>query len=248
MGRGIRSGRARAAGEPIGPIVVDYNSSLAERAVPEWQATLDALQALPEIGTEAPVGYGGLTFTAAAFGGGFVYEALAGAAGRITIRIESLLLWDDEENNRQSGLTLVDACASKEKVLYAYPGRHNQVPRFEVDNSARFFVRISAGSARHRPDLTAVRSPASVRSPIPLPHLDRASEHKEPGHSAPRLSGTRTVLSAKDIGAPPAFRSFLLPAPGGPCDSLPRPVATEIPDPPRKPCGFRDAAKAESSE
>jgi len=60
---------------------------LAERAVPEWQATLDALQELPEIGTEGPVGYGGgitlgtaigipLTaieprITAAIFGGGF---------------------------------------------------------------------------------------------------------------------------------------------------------------------------------
>ena len=34
-------------------IVVDYSTSLAERAVPEWQATIDALQALPEIGAEA---------------------------------------------------------------------------------------------------------------------------------------------------------------------------------------------------
>ncbi|MEU4352363.1 hypothetical protein [Streptomyces sp. NPDC023838] len=58
-----------------------------------------------------------MSFTAAAFGGGFVYEALAGAAGQTTIRIEFLLLWDDKENNRQSGLALVDACASKEKVL-----------------------------------------------------------------------------------------------------------------------------------
>jgi hypothetical protein len=38
---------ARAAGEPIDTIVIDYNTSLAERAVPEWRATLDALQALP---------------------------------------------------------------------------------------------------------------------------------------------------------------------------------------------------------
>lgn len=83
--------QARAAGEPIGPIVTDFNASLAERAVPEWQATLDALQALPEIGTEAPIGYGGMTLgtavglmltavepriTAAAFGGVLVYEAL----------------------------------------------------------------------------------------------------------------------------------------------------------------------------
>ncbi|MFD8000963.1 dienelactone hydrolase family protein [Streptomyces mirabilis] len=148
--------QARAAGEPIGPIIVDFNGSLAERAVPEWQATLDALQALPEIGSEAPVGYGGMTLgtatglmlaaiepriTAAAFGGVFVYEALTEAAGRITIPIEFLLPWDDEEINRQAGLALFDACASKEKALHAYPGRHNQVPGFEVDNSARFFLR-----------------------------------------------------------------------------------------------------------
>ncbi|MFF4733723.1 dienelactone hydrolase family protein [Streptomyces mirabilis] len=148
--------QARAAGEPIGPIIVDFNGSLAERAVPEWQATLDALQALPEIGPEAPVGYGGMTLgtatglllaaiepriTAAAFGGVFVYEALTEAAGRITIPIEFLLPWDDEEINRQAGLALFDACASKEKALHAHPGRHNQVPGFEVDNSARFFLR-----------------------------------------------------------------------------------------------------------
>jgi dienelactone hydrolase len=148
--------QARAAGGPIGPIIVEFNGSLAERAVPEWQATLDALQALPEIGPEAPVGYGGMTLgtatglllaaiepriTAAAFGGVFVYEALTEAARQITIPIEFLLPWDDEEINRQAGLALFDACASKEKALHAYPGRHNQVPGFEVDNSARFFLR-----------------------------------------------------------------------------------------------------------
>ena len=49
--------QARAAGEPEGPIVVRYNAHLAERAVPEWQATLDTLQELPEIGAGGPVGY-----------------------------------------------------------------------------------------------------------------------------------------------------------------------------------------------
>jgi hypothetical protein len=124
--------------------------------VPEWQATLDALQALSEIGTEAPIGYGGMTLgtatglmltaiepriTAAALGGVLVYEALIEAAGQITIPIEFLLPWDDEEIDRQSGLALFDAFASKEKTLHANPGRHNQVPRFEIDNSARFFLR-----------------------------------------------------------------------------------------------------------
>src|SRR4051794_26149526 len=106
------AGRAREAGEPIGPIVIEYNTALAERAVPEWQATLDALQALPEIGTEAPVGYSGMTLgtaiglplvaiepriTAATLGGVFAYEALTEAARQVTIPVLFLLPWDDEE-------------------------------------------------------------------------------------------------------------------------------------------------------
>jgi hypothetical protein len=51
-----------------------------------------------------------------------------------------LLPWDDEEIDRQSGLALFDAFASKEKTLHANPGGHHQVPWFEVDNSARFFA------------------------------------------------------------------------------------------------------------
>jgi len=147
---------ARAAGEPIDTIVIDYNCSLAERAVPEWRATLDALEALPEIGTEAPVGYGGMTLataigvpltaiepriTAAVFGAAFVYDAATEAAGRITIPIQFLLPWDDEEISRQHGLALFDAFASKEKTLHAVPGGHREVPWFEVENSARFFQR-----------------------------------------------------------------------------------------------------------
>jgi pimeloyl-ACP methyl ester carboxylesterase len=53
--------QAMAAGETerVESITVRYGTALAQRAVPEWQATLDALQQLPEIGTEAPIGYGG---------------------------------------------------------------------------------------------------------------------------------------------------------------------------------------------
>jgi dienelactone hydrolase len=148
--------RARAAGEPIGPITVAYNTALTERAVPEWQATLDALQALPEIGTEAPVGYSGMTLgtaiglslaavepriAAATFGGVLVYEALTEAAREVTIPILFLIPWDDEEIDRQSELALFDAFASTEKTLHANPGRHNQTPRFEIDAEARFYAR-----------------------------------------------------------------------------------------------------------
>ncbi|GGK92192.1 hypothetical protein [Nocardia jinanensis] len=147
--------QARAAGEPIAPIVIDYNMSLAERAVPEWQATLDALQALPEIGGQAPIGYGGMTLgvatgltltaveariAALSLGGVFVSDALIEAAGKITVPVEYRIPWDDEEFDRTSGIALFDAFASKEKILHAHSGRYNQVPEYERVSAARFFA------------------------------------------------------------------------------------------------------------
>jgi dienelactone hydrolase len=145
---------------------------VAERAVPEWQAILDALQKLPEIDTEAPIGYGGgislgtaigvpLTaveprITAAIFGAGFVvYEALIEAARRITVPIQFLLAWDDEHVDRQSALALFDAFASKEKTLHANSGDHRTIRWIGVDNE--FLVRhlgqpntVSCRCDRHR--------------------------------------------------------------------------------------------------
>ena len=147
--------RTMAAGEPVGPIVVRYNAHLAERAVPEWQATLDALQELPEIGAEGPVGYFGLNMgtaigvplavaepriTAAVFGL-FWPEPLAETARQITIPVEFMLQWDDEHIPRQSGLALFDAFASTEKTLHANAGTHKELPRFEAGSAVRFFAR-----------------------------------------------------------------------------------------------------------
>jgi dienelactone hydrolase len=144
-----------AAGERVGPIVVRYNLHLAERAVPEWQATLDALQELPQIGTGGPVGYLGLNMgtaigvplvaiepriTAAVFGQ-FWPDPLAETARRITIPIEFDLQWDDEHIPREAGLALFDAFASKEKTLHANAGAHKELPRFEADSAVRFFAR-----------------------------------------------------------------------------------------------------------
>ncbi|WP_179473778.1 dienelactone hydrolase family protein [Mycolicibacterium vinylchloridicum] len=147
--------RARAAGEPIAEIVIDYSWSLAQRAVPEWQRTLDALQALPDIGL-GPVGYGGMTLgvvtgvllaaaepriRAASFGAAFVDDALIEAAGRVTIPIEYRIPWDDEEFNRDCAVALFTAFASTEKSLHARSGGHYPVPDDERDSSARFFAR-----------------------------------------------------------------------------------------------------------
>jgi len=147
--------RARAAGEPEGPIVVRYNAHLAALAVPEWQATLDALQELPEIGADGPVGYFGLNMgtaigvplvavepriTAAVLGQHWP-DVLAEKAKQITIPIEFDMQWDDEHIPRAAGLALFDAFASREKTLHANAGRHKELPRFEVDSAVRFFAR-----------------------------------------------------------------------------------------------------------
>jgi alpha-beta hydrolase superfamily lysophospholipase len=148
---GLQQAMAAGDTERVASISVDYGIALAERAVPEWQATLDALRQLPEIGTEAPIGYGGgitlgtgigipLTaaeprITAAIFGGGFVvHDAMIEAAKRITVPVQFLLPWDDEHVDRYSALALFDAFASKEKTLHANPGDHRTVRWSGIDD------------------------------------------------------------------------------------------------------------------
>lgn len=144
----------RAAGRSMAATIAAYNGSLAERAVPEWRATIDALQELPEIGAEVPIGFSGMTLasaigiplaavddriTAAIFGGVFVYEAITRAARQVTIPIEFLLPWNDDEIDRESGMALFDAFASQDKTLHAFPGSHFRVPIERIDT--RFFAR-----------------------------------------------------------------------------------------------------------
>jgi dienelactone hydrolase len=147
--------RARAAGEPLGAITSEFNGSIAERAVPEWMATLDDLQTLPEIG-DGPVGYSGMTLAteigarlvasdprigAAALGGAFASEALIEVARRITVPVQYLLAWDDPEIDRESTFALFDALSSREKTLHGNPGPHSKVPWFETEDGGRFFAR-----------------------------------------------------------------------------------------------------------
>jgi pimeloyl-ACP methyl ester carboxylesterase len=150
--------RADEAGESIAPIVERYATSVARRAVPEWRRVIDALQELPEIGDETPVGYGGgITLgtgigialaaaepriRAAIFGGGFIVnELLLETARTITVPVLFLLQWHEELVDRQSALALFDAFGSTEKTMHANPGGHREVPAFELDDSARFLAR-----------------------------------------------------------------------------------------------------------
>jgi dienelactone hydrolase len=150
-----------AASEGIGPLIPDYNATIAAQAVPEWRETLDALQQLDQIGADGPVGYTGLSMggavgvrliaadsrITAAVLGLVASDGLTEAAASITIPVEFLLQWHDEAMPLDSGLALFDAFASAEKTLHANVGLHRDVPLFEVESSARFFARHLLGSA-----------------------------------------------------------------------------------------------------
>src|SRR4051812_15055063 len=144
--------RAMQAGEPVDEIFESLVGPLVQNAAPEWQTTLDALLALPEIG--GPVGYSGWTAlgirlaviepriaAARLFAGGFVPRAQREEARQVTIPLLLLLQWDDEGNPRQRALDLFDAFGSTEKTLHANLGGHTGTPAFELDDGARFFDR-----------------------------------------------------------------------------------------------------------
>ncbi|MCK9928141.1 alpha/beta hydrolase [Frankia sp. Mgl5] len=146
--------RALEAGEPVDEEIVDrLVLPLVDKAVPEWQATLDALLSLPEIG--GPVGYSGGVIAigirlavveprisaAVLFAGSFVPHTMFEEARQVTIPLHVLLQWDDEWNDRQLALDLFDAFGSKEKTLHANLGGHTGVPQFAGEAAARFFTR-----------------------------------------------------------------------------------------------------------
>jgi dienelactone hydrolase len=156
--------RLRAAireGGDVGPLIVRHNAELATRAVPEWQATLDALGG-------GPAGFWGMSMGCAvgvplvaaeprikAAVLGLAGRELAEAAARISIPVEFVLKWDDELVPRESALALFDAFTSEDKTLHAYPGPHNGQLPAELETSARFFTRHLG------------REPASARPGLP---------------------------------------------------------------------------------
>jgi dienelactone hydrolase len=151
------------------PEVVREMSARAVKAVPEWQATLDALQKVDVIGTDGPVGYWGVSMgtsigvpfvssepriTAAVLGlNGLTHgnEAMAEAARKITIPVEFVLQSDDELVSRDAGFSLFDALGSTEKTLHLNPGGHVGIPIFERDSWERFFIRHLGVAKDHTP-------------------------------------------------------------------------------------------------
>jgi dienelactone hydrolase len=142
------------AGEELAPLIAGFQALVARQTVPEWRAVLDAVQELDHVGA-GPVGYWGVSLgcglgvpfvaaeprvRAAVLGLGGAL-ASAEAAARITVPVEFLVQWDDERVPRAQSLALFDALASAEKTLHANPGKHGDLPAFELDSTLRFFAR-----------------------------------------------------------------------------------------------------------
>lgn len=141
------------AGAELAPLIVEFQALVARQTVPEWQTVLDEVQQLEHVGA-GPVGYWGVCLgcglgvpfvateprvRAAVLGLGGL--ASAETAARVTAPVEFLVQWDDERVPRDHSLALFDALASAEKTLHANPGRHAEIPLFELDSALRFFAR-----------------------------------------------------------------------------------------------------------
>jgi dienelactone hydrolase len=134
--------------------LAELHTLLAGQSVPEWRAVLDAVQELDHVGA-GPVGYWGMSLgcglgvpfiaaeprVRAAVLGLNGAETSAEAAAQITVPLEFLVQWDDETVPRTASLALFDLFASTEKTLHANPGKHAEIPMFELDSSLRFFTR-----------------------------------------------------------------------------------------------------------
>ncbi len=143
-----------AAGEELAPLIAAFQTLVARQTVPEWRAVLDAVQELDHVGA-GPVGYWGVSLgcglgvpfvaaeprvRAAVLGLGSA-SASAEAAARISVPVQFLVQWDDERVPRAQSLALFDALSSAEKTLHANPGKHGEIPAFELDSAQRFFAR-----------------------------------------------------------------------------------------------------------
>ncbi|MFI0863003.1 dienelactone hydrolase family protein [Streptomyces smyrnaeus] len=142
------------AGEELAQLMADFQALVARQTVPEWREVLDAVQQLDHVGA-GPVGYWGVSLgcglgipfvaaeprvRAAVLGLGGVLGQ-AEAAARVTVPVEFLVQWDDERVPREQSLALFDALASTEKTLHANPGKHGEIPGFELESTLRFFAR-----------------------------------------------------------------------------------------------------------
>lgn len=148
------------AGRPVSDEIVDrLVLPLVDQAVPESQAALDALLALPELSGAAAVSGGVVSIgvrlaavdprvrAAVLFAGSSVPRAILAQAREVTAPAHVLLQWDDEHNDRRTALDLFDALGSEQKTLHANMGGHTGVPEYAGEEANRFLVRHLLGES-----------------------------------------------------------------------------------------------------
>jgi dienelactone hydrolase len=135
-----------------------WKASTTDEMVADWKATLEAVQALPEVG-KGRLGYWGLSmgtifglpFVAAepqvqvavlglmgAFGA--TADRLAADAAKITCPVLFLQQLEDELIPRPAVAELFDAIGTRDKRLHANPGPHSAVPPEEFNVSQEFLA------------------------------------------------------------------------------------------------------------
>jgi len=132
--------------------------TLIDETIADWGATLDGLEALPDIGG-GPVGYWGLSM-GTIFGLPFVAaeprvraavlglmgrtgptkERHAADAARISVPVLFLVQWDDELFPRQKALDLFDDLGTPDKRLHAGTGKHSEISVAEFEDTERFLA------------------------------------------------------------------------------------------------------------
>jgi dienelactone hydrolase len=134
------------------------DSDMTDAMVADWRATIDALQAQPDIGV-GPVGYWGLSmgtilglpFVAAESRITVAVLGLMGLTGPTKSRIATdatavrcpvlfLMQWHDELFPREKVIELFGTLGSSDKRLHAHPGKHGEVPLEEFEASERFLA------------------------------------------------------------------------------------------------------------
>lgn len=133
--------------------------AMTDAMVADWQAVLDEVQGLPEVGP-VPVGWWGVSmgtvvglpvvgesgrFAAAVLGlmgaTGPTRDRVVAAAAAVSCPVLFLVQLGDALFPQASALELFDLLATTDKRLHANPGAHGELPGEEIDASEAFLAR-----------------------------------------------------------------------------------------------------------
>jgi dienelactone hydrolase len=155
-----RADRGKVDGLPFADFVARWSAdpALIDDMVADWRATLDAVQALPEV-TAGPCGYWGLSMgtifglpvvaaeprvTVAVLGlmgiAGPTQDRFSADAPTVRCPLLFIVQWHDELFRRDLAFDLFDAFGSGDKRMHVSPGMHAEVPAEEFEASARMLA------------------------------------------------------------------------------------------------------------